>query len=134
MILYYWDSPHKQITENFVATVTKVIDGDTIRVKTNFRDFDFPVRMLDTNAPEMNEDRGDVSKSWLEEQILNEDIEILINAKKRVGKWGRLLGIIMHNGLNINTASIRAGMATPFDKRNEGQIPDINKVIPLWQA
>lgn len=134
MDLYYFESPHKQITEDFFCTVVKVIDGDTIRVKWEERNFDFPVRFMDTNAPEMNEDRGEVSKSWLEEQILNEEVEIKINKKQRVGKWGRLLGTIMCGGLNINQASIRAGMATPFAQRNEGQIPNINKVIPLWRA
>ncbi len=50
---YYWESPHKQIFEDFIATVVKVTDGDTIRVETDFRDFDFPVRFLDIAAPEL---------------------------------------------------------------------------------
>ena len=43
MGLYYFDSPHKQIAENFFAKVVKVSDGDTIRVKADFRDFNFLV-------------------------------------------------------------------------------------------
>ena len=30
MQIYYWDSPHKQITKNFMAKVLRVKDGDTI--------------------------------------------------------------------------------------------------------
>ena len=41
-----FSSPHKQITQDFQAKVTKVHDGDTITVETNFRDFTFPVRQL----------------------------------------------------------------------------------------
>jgi len=131
MDFYYFASPHKQILYDFRGFVVKVIDGDTIRVKCAFRDFDFPVRMLDTNAPEMNEG-GEAAKSWLEGQILNEEVDILINPQQRVGKWGRLLGTIVHKGLNINEASIQAGVATPFDKRDEGKIPTLDEVIPKW--
>lgn len=129
MSFYYWASPHKQIFNDFRAICTKVIDGDTIRVKWSERDFEFPIRMLDTNAPEMNEEGGEVSRSWLEKQILNKEIEIIIDANQRVGKWGRLLGTIMQGGLNINQQSIIQGFATSFENRNEGKLPDINKVI-----
>ncbi len=136
MQLYYFDSPHKQITEDFRAKVVKVTDGDTIRVKWQERDFDFPIRFIGTNAPEMNEDRGEESKSWLESQILNQEVEILIDPNNRVEKWGRLLGVIFFRGLNINEDSIRTGHAVAWDDRKEGKIPNIqeelNKVaIPI---
>ena len=41
MGLYYFDSPHQQIAEDFWAKVIRVKDGDTIQVSCNFRDFDF---------------------------------------------------------------------------------------------
>ncbi|KKM14754.1 hypothetical protein LCGC14_1702960, partial [marine sediment metagenome] len=47
----YYDSPHKQIKESFRCEVIKVIDGDTIKVRVDWRDFDFPVRVLEINAP-----------------------------------------------------------------------------------
>ena len=40
-----FQSPHKQITEDFDATVVHVTDGDTIRLRTDFRDFTFPLRL-----------------------------------------------------------------------------------------
>lgn len=127
--IYYWESPHKQITENFRAKVVKVIDGDTVSLRWKERDFDFPLRMLGTNAPEMSESGGEESRSWLEGQILGEEIDIEIEQNNRVGKWGRLLGHIIHNGLNLGEISIMMGKATPFDDRNEGQIPTIEEVI-----
>ena len=48
-------SPHPQITEDFRATVVKVHDGDTVTLRTDFRDFDFPLRLLDIDAKELNE-------------------------------------------------------------------------------
>ena len=129
MNLYYWDSPHKQITEDFTARVIKVHDGDTITVRWEDRDFDFPVRFLDTNAPELNEPQGKESKLWLEGRILNEFVEIKINKNNRVGKFGRILGTIIHGGLSMNEMSITSGQSTPFDKRDEGQIPDFEDLI-----
>ena len=131
MDLYYLESPHKQILYDFRGVVVKVVDGDTIRVKCEFRDFDFPIRFLDTNAPEMNEG-GEKAKSWLESQILNEEVDIIINPDQRVGKWGRLLGTIYHRGLNINQLSIDLGMATSFEDRRTGTIPKIDEAIPKW--
>jgi len=130
MEIYYFESPHKQITEDFDAHVDKVIDGDTIRVSCDFRDFSFPVRFLDTNAKEMSEG-GAKAKSWLKSKIEDEEVRILINANKRVGKYGRLLGRVFHSGMDINDESIRVGMATKFDQRNEGQLPNINKDLDM---
>lgn len=133
MDVYYFESPHKQILEDFRAQVVKVHDGDTITVRVDFRDFDFPVRFLGTNAPELNEPNGKEAQQWLENLILNEEVDILINSKQRVGKWGRLLGTIFHKGININEESIRMGIATTFEGRNEGRIPDLNKTLRIEQ-
>jgi hypothetical protein len=45
MLFYYNDSPHKQITQNFSAKCVRVIDGDTISVRVDFRDFEFPMEL-----------------------------------------------------------------------------------------
>lgn len=112
---YYWDSPHKQIFEDFTAKVVRVIDGDTIRVKTDFRDFDFPVRLSFINAAEMDEG-GLKSKRFLEKQILGEEVNILIDSKNRLEKWGRLLGEVIYLGMNINQMSMDFGYSVPFQK------------------
>ncbi len=129
MELYYWESPHKQITEDFEAKVIKVHDGDTITVRTNFRDFDFPVRFFGTNAPELNEPRGREAQQWLEGILLGEEVNILVDKNERVGKWGRILGIIEHKGININEESMRTGWATTFTERDVGQIPELNELL-----
>ena len=129
MQIYYFESPHKQITNSFEATCTKVTDGDTIRVKTDFRDFTFPVRFINTAAPELDEPGGPEAKGWLEEQILGKDIYVKINPKERVGKWGRILGEVFHGGINFNETSIREGWAIPFVQRKEGRFVDLDKLL-----
>jgi len=131
MDFYYADSPHVQIFTDFEATVVKVHDGDTITVRWHERDFDFPVRLIGIDAPEMNAG-GLESKLWLEKQILNQKVEILIDKNQRVGKWGRILGQVFHNGMNINQESLMEGMSVPFDRRREGTIPDINAEMAAW--
>ncbi|MEA2037866.1 MAG: hypothetical protein U9O94_10250, partial [Nanoarchaeota archaeon] len=95
MQFYYFESPHKQITEGFLGKVVKVTDGDTIRVETDFRDFTFPVRLSRIAAPEIKEEGGLASAKWLAEKILGEEVYIKVNPHNRVGKWGRIIGDVM---------------------------------------
>lgn len=111
---YYFVSPHRQITESFDCRVVRVIDGDTIQVKWSERDFDFPVRLSKINAPELNREGGKEAKAWLEDQLANEEIRVIVNPVERVGKFGRILGEIISSGININQASLDAGHAKVF--------------------
>jgi endonuclease YncB( thermonuclease family) len=113
--IYYWDSPHKQIFEDFAARVVKVTDGDSIRVETDFRDFDFPVRLAYINAPEMNEG-GAESKSWLEGKIMDEEVLIKMNPDNRVGKFGRIIGDVIFDGQSISSASLQEMQARLFQE------------------
>ena len=125
-------SPHVQITEDFTAEVVRVHDGDTITLRTDFRDFDFPLRFLDIDAPEMNEG-GEEARDWLDGQIHGEEVEIKINRNNRVGKYGRLLGKVISRGIDMGEAQLRLGISKPFGKKNEGKIPPIDKVFSLKQ-
>ena len=113
MQLYYWDSPHRQILESFQAKVIQVTDGDTIRVKWDERNFDFPVRLINIDAPEIKEG-GLESAMWLADEILGEEVDIIINPRFRVGKWGRILGEVIHMGRNMNELSMDLGYSVPF--------------------
>jgi endonuclease YncB( thermonuclease family) len=123
--LYYWDSPHRQIFEDFHARVVKVTDGDTIRVSVDFRDFDFPIRFLDIDAPEIKEPNGEKVQRYLASRILGRRIDVDINPRNRVDRWGRLLGKISEGGIDMGDDMLRQGMVTRFDKRDEGEIPTL---------
>ena len=118
MDFYYWDSPHKQITADFRGKVVNVHDGDTISVETAFRDFNTKVRMIGIDSLELNAG-GHKAKNWLESQILNQQVDILVDPQERVGKWGRILGQVIFQGMNMNEMAIINGMAVPFDQRDE---------------
>ncbi len=123
-------SPHKQITEDFEAEVVRVHDGDTITLSTSFRDFVFPLRFLGIDAPEMNAG-GKEARDWLRDRILGEDVQILINAKNRVDKYGRLLGRVFHMGQDVGDEMLRMRLVTTFENRREAEIPDLNKMFAV---
>lgn len=116
MQIYYFQSPHKQITEPFLAKVVQVTDGDTIRVLWAERDFDFPVRMAEIAAAELDERGGLESQRFLSNEILDEEVEI-IPTKMRVEKWGRLLANVMFLGMDMSALSIDNGHAVSWENR-----------------
>jgi len=133
MAEFYFDSPHKQIMEDFRAVVVKVHDGDTVTLEWEERDFKFPMRLRNIDAPELNMEGGDRAKSHLQELVEGQTVDILIDPKSRTEKWGRLLGDIFAGGVTISEEMIRSGLAWDFDQRREGLLPNINKELDLGQ-
>jgi endonuclease YncB( thermonuclease family) len=125
-------SPHVQIKNDFEAVVVKVHDGDTVRLRTTFRDFDFPLRLLDIDAPELSEG-GEEVRDWLKARVLNEKVEIRINKFNRVGKYGRLLGKLVAKGFDMGETMLQLGMVKPFGAKNQDKIPSVGKLLRLNQ-
>jgi endonuclease YncB( thermonuclease family) len=119
---FYFNSPHKQITENFNAQVVEVHDGDTIKVKWIQRDFAFKIRFADTAAPELNEAGGKESQQWLEQRLLNKMVDIQINPNNRVGKFGRLLGTVLQGGQDVGQEETIIGLTSKFGEEQGGKI------------
>ena len=132
----YMESPHKQIFENFKAKVKKVRDGDTIVLEWEERDFAFPLRVKDIDAPELNVEGGHEAKAYLQELIEGEEVEIIIDRNNRVEKWGRLLGDISFNGTLVSEDMQRMGFAIPFNRRREGLIEHVEKIFNMkkWRT
>jgi len=125
-----FSSPHIQITDDFSAFVVKVHDGDTVTLRTDFRDFDFPLRFRSVDAPELSTgEEGELSWVWLKGLIEGEFVEVKIDFNNRVEKYGRLLGDLVFGGLNVGEMSVQLGYSFPFERRREGDIPDLNKVL-----
>ncbi len=127
-----FDSPHKQITQDFDAECVRVHDGDTITLRTGFRNFDFPLRFLGIDAPEMNAG-GEKARDWLRNRILGKTVKIMINIKNRVDKYGRLLGRVFHGGLDVGDEMLRMRIVTTFENRREAQLPNLDKMFSLKQ-
>lgn len=129
----YFLSPHKQIFEDFDAHVEKVHDGDTITVTMAERDFPFRVRFSNIDTKELSEG-GKEAGDFVRNEIEGRDVRVLIDSNNRVGKFGRLLGTILHRGDNINEKLIHLGLAKPFDERDDGKIINPIKTIEALVA
>lgn len=134
MTEFYFQSPHKQIVDDFTAEVVEVIDGDTVKLRWSERDFDFRLRMAELAAAELNEKGGEEAKKWLEDQIFGKTVDILIDQRNRVGKYGRLIGTIMADGTNIGELAKSLGYAVDFGTATSDiarfELPHIDKMIP----
>lgn len=126
--LLQFSSPHVQITEDFSAMVVKVTDGDTVTLRTDFRDFDFPLRLLDVDAPEMNAG-GEVARDHLSALLTGQEVQVLVDSNNRVGKYGRLLGRILFNGIDVAQEMVYLGLIKEFGSKLEGQVPSFDKVF-----
>ena len=95
-------------------TLTKVIDGDTIKVIVGGTEQS--VRLIGLNAPEIGDCRGDWSRSELEKLLA--DQTILLESDTTQGekdKYGRLLRYIhTGRGLNVNEKIIEIGGAKEY--------------------
>lgn len=96
--------------------VTKVIDGDTIEVRQEKRNY--KVRLSEIDAPEINQRFGTESKNFLASLILNEEIELIYISEDR---YGRIVAKIYKDNKDINRSMVRSGLAWVYDYYVEDQ-------------
>lgn len=125
---FQFTSPHVQIEDDFYATVVKVTDGDTLRLRWGQRDFDFPIRIANIDSLELSEG-GEEAKEWVKSQLLDQEVHIWIDRYNRVGKYGRIIGEVLHNGLPLGSSELSLGYAQVFGRKDDGQIPPLDKYL-----
>ena len=108
----------------YTCTVTRVVDGDTIDV---ILDLGFSilhkcrVRLYGIDTPESRtrdkdeKVRGKLAAKFLEDSINNGTKVILSSTlKASKGKYGRVLGEVIVDDININKTLIQEGHATEY--------------------
>jgi len=128
----------------FTGTVTDVIDGDTIRVGAQ------SIRFTLASTPEPHEFGGMDAKKFVE-GICPVGSEALVDEDdgQTEGSYGRIVGVIYCNGVNLNEAVIEYGhgyLSSGFCDRSEfatqpwaqkygcmGTIPEITKIPEVTQ-
>lgn len=106
---------------DIIATCSKVIDGDTIKVKNAYQKISdnesikLPdikkIRLVGVNTPEMGMLGADISKMLLEKLCLNKKIRLKIDEKNPIDKYGRTLAIVIIDSKNINQILLNEGLA-----------------------
>jgi micrococcal nuclease len=86
--------------------VTKIIDGDTLKLEDNQK-----VRLLGINTPESNQPFYQEAKQLLINLVQNQTIQLESHGPD---KYQRTLGYIFLNNQNINAAILSNGLATLY--------------------
>ena len=104
----------------YSAHVVKVYDGDIITVDI---DLGFgiimkkqKIRLYGINTPEIRGEQrpeGIISRDYLSNLILDKDI-MLETIKDKTGKYGRLLGIVWLDYVNINDKLVEENLAVKY--------------------
>ena len=104
---------------DLVATVYKVVDGDTFDAFPSGR-----VRLADINAPELSEEGGQEAKGALINLVLNRKVYLDVDDLYIMDRYNRLVCVVFidYNSthvLNVNKWLIENGYAQITDYKNE---------------
>ena len=88
-----------------------VVDGDTI--KGNLDSKRITIRLVEIDAPEMDQPFGVESKRFLKKLIENKKVTLIAEGKDR---YGRTLGELFVNKNNINEKMVKSGFAWVYDR------------------
>jgi endonuclease YncB( thermonuclease family) len=111
-----WFSPHA-LAAVFSGTVIKVIDGDTIILKsadrkTAPRPF-LKIRLADIDAPEKDQAFGDESGRALAGLVLRKQVRVVTVA---TDDYGRKVGRVSLGNLDVNRYMVQRGLAWVYTR------------------
>ena len=92
---------------NIEQRVTRIIDGDTFEISGGQR-----VRLLGIDAPEKGEEISVRAADRLRE--LTASGKVILEMCEKPDTYGRLLATVRSNGINVNEALLKEGMALPM--------------------
>ena len=113
----------------------RVIDGDTIQAEA--KGTEIKIRLVEIDAPEMNQPFGAQSKNFLNRLLYKKNVTLISQGEDR---YGRILGEIYADGESANKSMIKSGFAWVYDRyvqdlslyRYQDQAKAEN--LGLWQA
>ena len=89
----------------------QVVDGDTIRAEAKGEEI--KIRLVEIDAPEINQPFGAQSKNFLNKVLYEKDVTLIAQGEDR---YGRTLGEIYANGESANALMIKSGFAWVYDR------------------
>ena len=99
---------------HYRATVDRVIDGDTVDLTLDLGCGVYVkkrVRLWRINAPERGTPKWSAARDYLADRLGGTDRLIVRTVKDKTGKYGRLLGQLYVDGVDINTELVTVGLA-----------------------
>ena len=98
--------------------VVGVHDGDTIKLLMAGNQ-QVKIRLAQIDAPEIGQAFGQRSKQSLSDLVFNKPIEV---KKETIDKYGRTVGTIFVDGIDVNAEMIRRGAAWVYRKYAKDQL------------
>ena len=89
----------------------RVVDGDTIRAEAKGKEI--RIRLVEIDAPEMNQPFGAQSKNFLNRLLYEKEVTLIAEGEDR---YGRVLGNLFSNELNVNMLMVKFGFAWVYDE------------------
>lgn len=98
----------------WTARVTNISDGDTIRVITPEGKQE-RIRFYGIDAPESGQPYGKAATKFVESAIVAANYRVDIVEVER-DRYGRMVGMVTVNGVNLNRKVVKAGFAWVYDQ------------------
>ena len=97
------------LAREYSIEIIRVVDGDTVIANVDLGMgvtlVSQSIRLSNANAPEKNTPEGKVSMGWLEVAISSSKKAVLITDRHEREKYGRIIGRIMLDGVDIGEKS-----------------------------
>ena len=120
----------------YKCEITRVVDGDTVDAEIDLG-FDIVyksrVRLYGIDTPESrtsNKDekaRGKLAAKFLSDNILHADNIVIQTKLDKNGKFGRVLGVIVADGVDLNQALIDNYHAVPYTGQSKTLTAQMHK-------
>lgn len=103
--------------QRYVGTVSWVVDGDTIWIKTAGSDGLLKVRMLGMDAPEICQEGGIEARDALRLRIHKQSVTVVTPRSRSHDDYGRLLGRVEFRGEDMGRWMVSNGQAWSYQYR-----------------
>lgn len=97
-------------SDNLFGTVISVHDGDTLTLLVSGNQ-QLKIRLSQIDAPESDQPFGQKSRQSLANLVFNKNVQI---EKETVDKYGRTVGTIFLDSIDVNREQIKQGMAWAY--------------------
>lgn len=92
--------------------VIKISDGDTITVLSKNLE-QFKIRLYGIDCPEKKQAFGNRAKQFTADFLGNSQVEVI---EYDTDRYGRIVGVVLKDGINFNEKLIEAGLAWVYTK------------------
>ena len=110
-LLYLFILIEVSVADTLSGKVISIADGDTVTIINDYQKT--KIRLAEIDTPEKHQPYGKKSKKALSDFIFNKEVEVEVVT---IDRYGRTVGKIFLDNLNINREMVKAGHAWVYVK------------------